>query len=133
MRRNRYYHSRRRFSGRRNQGYGYSDRYRERRGIFKRNYGYDDGYHRGRGFWGRDSYGYAQQRGIFRNQSGTDYDDSQEIPTITSSVLGFFTKLSEKGKSVLKKQPPVKVNSYTYDNCQKEGNYFELGCDVESR
>lgn len=120
MRRDRYYHSRRGLWGREKQSYGYSGR----RGFWGRNYGYDDGY---------ADYGHGWQRRVFREQSDTGYDDGQEIPTVTSSILGFFTKLSEKGKSVLKKQSPVKVNSYTYDNCQKEGDYLELGCSVESR
>ena len=92
-----------------------------------RNYG------RKRLFGGRSYEDYGRSGGFFSNQSDTGWEETSEIHTVTTSLLGFLVKLGEKGKSVLKTQPLVKVNSFTYASCQKEGDYLELECEVESR
>lgn len=108
-----------------------------RKKDYNRGYGRGGGYSRGSFFAVRDR-GYSRGGGIFnRGNYGSgsydDWEDEQEVPTFTSTVLGFLTKAGERGRSVLKKKPPVKVNVFTYDSCKQEGEYVELDCEVEGR
>lgn len=114
-------------------GYSRGNFFDKRGNFFNR---YDRGYGRGSFFAGRDR-GYSRggffDRGNYGSGSYDGWEDEQEVPTLTSTVLGFLTKAGEKGRSVLKKKPPVKVNVFTYDSCKHEGGYVELDCEVEGR